>query len=432
MKDFLKVYWPLILLAIIGMIVALSYVDPAPPERIRMATGSPGGAYAAYGERYQALLADHGVEVELLETAGTLDNLRMLTVGDADVALLQGGIATAQDSAELATLGGMFLEPLWVFARTETGAQGFADLRSLRVAIGADGSGTRAAAQNIQAEFGGTWPETSQIRLSGQTAVDALMSGEVDVAIFSAGIEAPYIETLLSRPDVTLIPFERAGALARRRPALAEITLLRGVVNVGEDIPADDIPMIASVAQLGVRQDLHPAIQSILLEAAVAIHSQPGLLAEPGSFPTGEPTALPLTPEAERYYRDGPSTLRRYFSFSVANFLERAWVLLIPLITLLIPLVRVAPPIYRWRVRRKIYVWYTDLRDLESRGRAAKTPAERDLIRQHLSQLQTEIGKLEVPLSYTDDVYRLRSHVAFVNQLLGNLDPKQKIEPPVA
>jgi len=432
MKDFLKVYWPLVLVAVIGLIIALRFVDPAPPRNITLATGGQGGAYFAYGERYRNLLAEHGVEVELISTAGSIENLRLLQDGDADAALLQGGTAVPEDSEWLQTLGGLFYEPFWVFSRRDPPAGSFRELAGRRVAIGPEGSGTRDLALRLQAEYDKDWDNAQAVPISGSEAADALLKGDIQAAVFTAGISAPYVERLLTAKEAELVPFALAPALERRNPALAQVTLLRGVINVGELTPPQDVPMVAPVAQLGVSRDLHPAIQAILLEAAEDIHASHSLLATANTFPNGQMTDLELSPEAERYYEDGPSALRRWFPFGVANFLERAWVLAIPLITLLIPLVRMAPPLYRWRTRRKIYVWYDDLRELEARGRAAESRAERDLVRQHLEQLQEEIGRLEVPLSYTDDLYRLRNHVAFVNHLLGNPDTKNRVDPMIA
>lgn len=432
MRDFLKVYWPFMLIAFVGLIIALRFVEPAPPRTIVLAGGSPGGAYAAYAERYQRLLAEHNVTVDILTTAGAIENLRLLSEDGVDAALLQGGLANEGDARTMATLGGIFFEPLWVFVRREVGADSFGDLKTARVAIGAEGSGTRALALQIQAEFGTGWGPGARLPTGGPAAAEALRQGELDAAVFAADITAPYVEALIEAPDITLLKFERAAALSRRRPALAEITLLRGVVDIARDLPAEDIDMVAPVAQLAVDRDLHPAIQSILLEAASEIHAGGSLLAPAGTFPDPLKTDLPLSDEAARYYASGPTFLRRYLSFGLANFLERAWILLIPLVTLLIPLIRAAPPIYRWRVRRKIYIWYGDLRELEARGRAAASGPQREEVRRELARLQAEIGKLEVPLSYTDDLYRLRSHVAFVNQLLGNLDPKQNVAMPEA
>jgi hypothetical protein len=226
------------------------------------------------------------------------------------------------------------------------------------------------------------------------------------------------------------LSFERAPALARRTRALDPVTLYRGIIDLESDDPGNDVPLIASVAQLAIREDLHPAIQSLLLEASEDIHSGNSAFADAGAFPAPELVDMPLSNEADRYWKNGPSFLRNYFSFQVANFLERAWVFLIPLITLLIPLIRVAPPIYRWRVRRKIYVWYSDLRDLELRGREAGSDAERDTVLHDLSDLQREVGELEVPLSYTEEVYHLRSHIAFVRNLVKGLYARNAGEHP--
>lgn len=424
LRDFLKVYWPLVVVAFAGVLLALVLMDPAPPKTIRFAAGSPGGAYHAFAERYQRLLAEEGVEVVLVETQGSIDNLRLLDDSEVDVGLVQGGLSTVSDEEELRSIGGLFPEPFWVFVRNDVPADTLGDLHSVRMAVGGDGSGTRMLALELEADYGGEWDELSRLPLSGNAAADALLAGNVDAVAFSASVEASYVDRLLNSPDVVrLLVFDRAPALARRHEALSDIVLLRGVVDIGKNLPATDIPLVAPVAQLVVRKDLHPAIEALLIDAATAIHSQGTLLAPAGEYPDPDLIDLPISEQARRYYKDGPSFLRRYFSFDVANFLDRAWVLAIPLLTLLFPLVRVAPPIYRWRVRRKIYVWYEDLRALEERGRSTDNQTERDKVQEELETLQAEIGAVEVPLSYTDDLYRLRSHVEFVKQLVRERNP---------
>ena len=418
LKDFLKVYWPLALIALLTLIIALSWMKPAPPREIVFASGSSGGAYYAYGERYQRLLGEEGVDVILLETKGSVDNLRLLENGEADVALIQGGIATKSDAETMRSLGGLFYEPLWVFVMADYPAASFADLKQARIAIGPEGSGTRMLARQMHAEWGAGWRDPPS-PLGGRAAADALLAGDIDAAMFSAAPDASYVKQLLRSSQVRLLPFPRAPALSRRSPALAPVTLLQGVVDIGANVPAQDTALIAPVAQLGIREDLHPALQSLLLSAAEAIHSDTSLLAPAGTFPDPALTDLPVTKEARRYYRNGPSALRRYFSFSMASFLERAWVLAIPLLTLMFPLVRAAPPIYRWRVRRKIYVWYAALRDLEMKGRGTASATELQSVRRELEQMQEETSVLEVPLSYNDDLYRLRSHIRFVMQILN-------------
>ena len=186
--EFLKKYWLALVLAFALMVFALQFIKPAPPSKIIFASGGQGGAYQAYAERYKLLFASVGVEVEVLSTKGSIENLELLRNGDADMALLQGGTAQAIDSNDLISLGGLFKEPLWVFVRADVGAETFGDLRTLRVAIGAEGSGTRMLVQQMQKEFGGNWVESASLPLSGTEAEKALLAGDVDAAAFSASV----------------------------------------------------------------------------------------------------------------------------------------------------------------------------------------------------------------------------------------------------
>ena len=227
------------------------------------------------------------------------------------------------------------------------------------------------------------------------------------------------LQGLLRADNVRLIGVRRANGLAMRDPALAKVTLYEGVVDMDRNIPGNDVSLIAAIAQLGVREDLHPALQAVLLEAAEPIHDVGTMITTGGTYPDPNQTDLALSSEARRYYKKGPTFLRRYFSFGWANFLERAWVFLIPLITLMIPLVQMAPPVYRWRIRRKIYVWYNDLHELERRGFDAKDDAERRSVLFDIQAMQHEVGQVDVPVSYNDELYHLRSHINFVEALIA-------------
>ena len=381
MTDALKVYGPVAAGLLILLIILMRFIAPPPPMELRFAAGGVDGQYYALAEQYADALAEHGIQVEVLETAGTVENFALLKAGNADVALLQGGIASDEDREDLLSLGGMFAEPFWVFTRADpesTAATTFGDLKTARIAAGAVGSGTRAMTERVQAEWGGSWQPI--VPLSGTAAAAALRAGEVDAAVFTASVEATYVQDLLTEPGFRLIGMRRAEGLSMRDDALAPLVLFDGVVDMDRNIPSQDTRLISAIAQLGVVDTLHPALQSVLLEAAESIHNGGTILSRANSFPDATRTDLPLSDEARRYYRNGPTFLRRYFSFGWANFLERAWVFLIPLVALLIPLVQMAPPVYRWRIRRKIYVWYNDLHELERRGFDANDDAERQSV----------------------------------------------------
>lgn len=420
MSDALKVYGPVAAGLLIVLIILMRFIAPPPPMEIRFAAGGTDGQYYALAQEYADALSVHGITVEVLETAGTVENFALLEAGDADVALLQGGIASDEDRDGLYSLGGMFAEPFWVFTRSDSPSRlttDFGDLKTVRIAAGAPGSGTRAMTERLQAEWGGTWQPI--IPLSGSAAAEALLAGEVDAAVFTASVEAQYVKQLLTAQNVRLIGIRRAKGLSMRDDALAPLTLFDGVVDMDRDIPQGDVQLIAAIAQLGVIEDLHPALQSVLLEAAETIHSSGSILSRANAFPDATRTDLPLSDEARRYYRNGPTFLRRYFSFGWANFLERAWVFLIPLVALLIPLVQMAPPVYRWRIRRRIYVWYNDLHELERRGFDAKDDAERQSVLADIQAMQHEVGQVDVPVSYNDELYHLRSHINFVEALIA-------------
>ena len=426
MKDFIRLYWAPIAIVVLGIVVALLFVEPPPPAKVKIAGGAEGGAYAGAAVHYADALRVKDIEVEVLTTQGSVDNLDKIKNKQADIAIVQTGLAADLGANGVRAIGAVFYEPLWVFHRADAPMEELQDVAGKRIAIGPEGSGVRVLANLLLQEAGVTPEEFTAAPLAGQAAATALKNGEIDVALIVSGATTPFIADLIADPNVKLMSMKEAHALARRHPYLDEVTLYRGVVDLAQILPKEDVQLIAPAAQIVVREDLHPAIQSLLIEEAFAEHGGASILSDPGRFPTPTLTDIPIADEAARYYKDGPTFLRRVFPFSVANFLERAWVLAIPLITLLIPLVRAAPPLYRWRIRRKIYIWYRDLRALEAQGRAATTPEQRNEVRSKLADMQAQTGEVEVPLSYNDDLYRLRSHIRFVAELINRLSDEDK------
>lgn len=434
MAKILRSYWPFGLLILVIMFVSTRFVAPAPPKTLKFAAGSPNGAYTLTANTYADAFKGKKFTLEVITTTGSGDNLELLRSGEVGAAIIQGGISNLEDRENLRSLGAIFYEPLWVFYRADVAPPGAdeSDLRSLaglRVAAGSPNSGTRILAIELLGQNG---VDANFIDLGGAEGAAALKAGDIDVFVSVSAPNAPFIRNMLANPEINVLNFKRALAYERRTPYLKRVIFPEGGLDLANNLPHSAIELIAPAAEVVVREDLHPDLQALLLEAMVATHRGGTLISEPGVFPTPSRIDLPLAKEAERYYERGPSFLRRMFPFTVANFLERAWILAIPLLTLVVPLVRAAPPIYRWRTRRKIYIWYKDLRELETRGRGAKTSEERQKIRGELSALQAEVGRVEVPESYTDELYRLRSHVLFVNQLIGQLDNHNASVTPVS
>lgn len=397
-------------------------IAPQYPKQLVIATGRPDGAYFAYAEQYREILARDGVTLEIRATAGSIENRALLESPESGVSLafLQGGTAPP-GTGELQALASLYREPVWVFTRGDEPLSQLTQLRGLRIAIGPEGSGTRSIAELLLRSNGIRVAESRLSELSGQDAARALERGDIDAAFFVVSPRAPLVGELLANPDVHLMDFDRAATYQRRYPFLTRVTLAEGIVDLERNLPVDDVEMIAPTANLVARGDLHPALVPLLLKAAEEVHQPGGLLEEPNEFPSALYVDCPLNRQARQYLNSGPSVLYRYLPFAVAANLDRVKLMLLPLCTLLLPLLKAAPPVYRWRIRYRIYRWYRVLREIDKQVKGADAGADFATELAHLHTLESELAEVSVPLSYMEEVYNLRMHVDFVRQRLERL-----------
>jgi len=417
-KDSIRIAVISVAVLVAGFVFAYQFVEPAPPREITIATGGPNGAYYAYAKRYQSILARQGITLNVVESAGSIENISLLESGQADVAFVQGGTGDAAANPELLSLGSLYFEPLWVFVRADLNVAKLSDLSGLNIAAGAKGSGTWAVAQQLL-DINQVSTDAPEIaHLSSTEAVRALMSGGVDAAFFVTAPTSKVVGELLQQSSLKLLNFERANAYTRQHHYLSAVTLHQGVISLGDNIPATDTTLLAPAATLAVRETLHPALQTLIVQAASEIHGGGGVFEDPGQFPSTHYLDYPLSDDAKRYLENGPSFLERYLPFWAAVLADRLKVMLIPLITLMIPLAKILPPAYRWRIRSRIYRWYKDLIRIEHAMQAAPKDAERQALLDELSSMAEDVRDLHVPLSYTDEVYNLRLHIEMVMRTL--------------
>ncbi|UOM32685.1 TAXI family TRAP transporter solute-binding subunit [Acuticoccus sp. I52.16.1] len=413
-------FWSSIVLSVLAVVtVAWLLVDPAPPQRMRIATGIEDGFYDRLGRRFAFLMRREGVEVELIETAGSRENLDLLT-GDAaiDAAFVQGGVGSPPPpETPLRSLAALAIEPLWVFSRDIDRLSQVETREAVRFAIGAEGSGTRQFMFRLLA-ITGLDGRVETLDLDGAAAADALRSGTVDLVAYVTSPKTPWVRDLLADPAVRLVEFDHVGALTRRLPFATPVELPARVIDYPGRIPQTDTTIMGVATVLMVKGGLHPAVKQLLLQVSTSVARGDAVLGTRGEFPSAELVEYPLDTEAERYFRYGPTPARRYLPFWAANLVERFWVLVIPLATLLIPVLRFGPSTLQWSIRRRIYRWYRDLRDLEAAAGAATSEAEVARVLADLAEVEKQVSEIRVPLAFRDDVYRLRTHVAFVREEL--------------
>lgn len=423
LRDMLVALGPTVLLVIAACVAAYVLVDPAPPRHVVMATGQENSAYEEFGRKYAQALGKNEIRVAQHRSLGSQDNLQQLIDGKADIGFVQSGSTNEELAARrnLVSLGSLFTEPVWLFLRDSTKVRHLTQLKGLRINLGPEGTGVPKLFRQILSVNGVEPNELRISELENTPATVELLAGRIDGLVFSSAPEAPLIQMLLQTPGIRLFDFAQAEAYTRRLPFLTHVVLPRGIVDLGRDIPAQDYHLIAPTATLVARDDLHPALVDLFVQAASDIHGGAGWFQQPGQFPSPRYTEIPVAPEAARFYRNGPPFLQRYLSFWLANLFERMWVVIVPLLALLIPLSRVVPPLYVWRIRSRVYRWYGQLRVVEQALEQAQAQGQQrdealaDLLRR-LDDIERRVNQTSIPLAFADALYELRSHINFVRQ----------------
>jgi TRAP transporter TAXI family solute receptor len=425
-RDLLIAWGPFFVIGIGLLILAYFLLDPMPPKHVVLGTGPENGAYAEFGKRYVEELKRYGISVELRQTVGSRENLVLLRDGKQklDLAFVQGGASeTIRTRAEeeqepVVSLGSLFFEPVWIFYRADSFKEFtmLTQLRGKRVNIGARGSGTPGLMMRLLGANQIEREELQRSMLTDQEAVIALLEGKLDAIVLIAAPEAAYVQMLLQTPGIRLLEMAQAEAYARRYRYISPVVLPRGVAHLALDVPPRDLQLIAATTSLVAREDLHPALVQLFVQAAARIHSGSGWIARAGQFPSAAHNEFPLAKDAERYYRTGPPLLQQYLPFSLANLIDRMWVALFSIVVVLLPVSRMVPPLYRFRVRSRIFRWYRNLRVIEAELEGNERPREELLA--SLDKLDARAAGVRVPLAYADQLYALRSHIDLVRARL--------------
>ncbi len=420
-RDLLLLGLPSIALVVGAFWLASLYIKPAPPDRIVIATGARDGAYYTFARQYAEVLARDGIRLEIRETAGAVENLRLLQdpASDVEVAFVQGGVKPAtvsQEAPQLLKLASVAYEPLWAFVRDRKPVDQLVQLKGRRIAVGTEGSGTRALALLLAHANGLDAAPTKLLAIGGHDAVAALEKGEVDAAFFVAGASSPLVRELVHRKDLQLVNFSNAEAYARRFPFLARLSLPQDAISFTEHLPPRELQLVSPTARLVARDTAHPALVYLLLQAASEVHRESGLFQRAGDFPYLRPGDFELSEDAVRYFKQGLPFLQRMFPFWLASLVERLWVLLLPVIAIVLPLAKILPPLYTWRVKSKFFKRYGELRYIEAE--VDRNPTQ-EALRAMLARVETldaEVRAVAVPLAFSELLYTFRGHVDMVSE----------------
>jgi hypothetical protein len=400
-----------------------------PPKTITITSGPEGSVFRMTAQRYAKILARDRVKLKILPSEGSLENLKRLADPSfkVDIGFVQGGVAEGVNIDKLVSLGSISYEPLLVFYRGTRSVDLLSQLNGKRLAIGPVGSGTRSLALTLLAasgiEPGGV---TTLVDLHAEEAAKALIEGKVDAVFLMGDFASPRImRKLLLAPKIQMFDFTQADGYTRRIGYLNKLELPKGSIDFGKNIPAQNVYLIGPTVELIARDNLHPALSDLLLQAASEVHGRAGLFKRQGEFPAPLEHEFRVSAEASRFYKSGKGFLYRSLPFWLASLVSRILVAFVPIVVVLIPVLRIIPVLYRWRIRLRIYQWYRRLLLLEQDLKDHLASEKREELLGRLDTIEEAVNRMKMPASFGDQFYVLRQHISFVrNRLLGSTQPQ--------
>ena len=404
--------------------IGYRWIDPLPPRQLSIAAGAVGSTYDDSARQYVRILARNGVQLNVRNSAGGLEDLHLLRdpASGVQAALTSFGLGEPDDPKTLSSLGGIFDAAIFIFYRNAQPITQFSAFRGKRISIGLPGTVVRLLMMKVLQATNALDAETWIADLDNDQAVDALAAGTIDAAMFASQLDGAVLQRALANPEIRLISVAQAEAIAKTIPGLQHVTLWRGLIDLSKDIPNSDVELLAVRNRLLIREELHPALQYLLLEAMREVHSPQGSFNRIGEFPAEQPNDLPLSPTAEAFYRSGPSFWQRYISFWLASLLSRIVFFIIPVLALLFPLINILPRLYRWLNIRRIDHFHRALGNLE---RDLGQAPDRSKLREYgarISEIESAMQRLKVARPFEVDLQRLKIHLRMVQEDIGRLE----------
>jgi len=407
--------------AVLAFVVTAKFLKPAPPKSFSIATGRSDGAYYRFAKEYQKLLKKEGIDLKIVTTAGSVEALKLLDKGEVDVAFVQGGTAeNYKNDKHLSSLASIFYEPLWIFYKKDIKPNYLYDLKGKTISIGEEGSGTKALSSMLLKVNDITSKNTHIRYLSTKDAIESLKKGSIDALFMVVSPKSPNIKKLLLQQNIELFSFKRALAYKQKFLFLTNLTLGEGIIDLKHNIPPSNKVLLATTCTLVQNNNFNPELMKLLLKIAKKVHSKKTLFADEGFFPNAKFTQIPMNDDAKIYLLKGDSFLEKIFPFRVAVTINRLIIFLIPLVTLLLPFFKGILPVYRWRIRYKIYRWYAQLNEIDKKIEDMDIIDTKKSI-DKIKELQYEIKEqTNIPLSYMGEYYNLQLHIDLILKKLSN------------
>jgi TRAP-type uncharacterized transport system substrate-binding protein len=423
--QFLKETWPFLLILLTMLFIVILLADPSPPKHIILATGPKGSSLEEVGKKYAEFFSKRGITLETRSTLGSEENFILLKNKNKPVhaAFVLGGMISPSDTGGVFSLGSIQYQPIWFFYRKGSINiidENIVNFTKGKIAIGKVGSGTHAIAMKIF-DVNASDKKNNLILTSGSDSVTAIQRGEIDGVFLADAFESHNVQTLLTDPKINLANFKRAPAYTRQFNFLEQLDVPMCAFNLNRNFPPEDTKLISTSIDLLVDENLHPAIQFLFMQAAKEINGKETFFSKHGEFPSFKNADIPESPIAVRFNSKGTPWLMDYIPFRFAEFIDRMFLLLLPLAAFVYPFLTSLPSYRKRRIRIKINKIYGELKFFEFEVIHSYDTSKQNEYSQHLDKLERQIIALKIPNSIASDYYPLRTSIDYVRKYLSDL-----------
>jgi TRAP transporter TAXI family solute receptor len=428
--------WWLIIGVSVMILSSIIYSMYTIPNSFTLATGDPKGNYHKLGLIFKEEMKKRGIEVNLLSSQGSVENLELLNRKKADIAFMQNNMTrNPEQNPDLTGIASLYHEPVFVFYQSDLKLSLLSQLKlsllsqlkGKRISMGQKGSGTYFIARNLLEMNSLSEADIKPYYYSFSQMQKALIEKSIDVAFVITSVSSNSIKELVKQPGISLFNFENYKAYKYRSPKLGVISLPAGYYYLAENIPEHNTTLLTTLATLVSQKSVDPRLIETLLITIKGLsaredNSSLSLENEKEVFPSEKFVDFPLHKAAEVYFRDGPSFLSRYFSYNFIFFLSKLKYFLIPLIPFLVIFMRIIPMLNRFRLNRVLKKKYKELNELETL--ITKTDSEESLREisiklENLKILMDEASK-KIPTQFQKDIYDWKLHLNLLTNALNS------------
>ena len=420
----LLIQLPVAAIATVTMALLWLFVYPMPPDYLSITSAGKDGAYHRMAQRYAEVFASYGVQLDVLVSEGSQENIERLSSVPAasDLALMQGGFGylgaagEKRDRSRIETLANVDTEAIWIFSRNRT-ITSLTQLQGLRVAVGASRSGNHKVAMKLFNQARLDVKNLILLPLMGPESVNALALGLVDVVITVIPRESNTLKLMMAVPGIQLANLQKTAAITERNRYLETSLLAQGALNA--NLPTKDTSMLTMSTSLVAREGLHPALQRMAVAVAMEVNSKSSLFHRSGDFPSLRRVDFPTAPMARTTLAHGLPWHERLLPFWWAQFAERLLLLALPILLVALWLMRSIPDYMRWALQSRVNRWYGELKFIEN-DLSQQSVSGLDMTR-YLSRLNTidaSVLAFACPKDLMARCYTLHQHIEFVRQRL--------------